>query len=104
MKISKKTLFSAALILIMGIFSCQDSTSPVTNYTVTVSGVVNRLVSGSPLDSVVVTLNNPFRRDTTKKDGTFNYSFVSSEKNDVNTTLRLSRFGFYDSVIAVTYG
>ncbi|MDD8019100.1 MAG: hypothetical protein PHP42_12050, partial [Bacteroidota bacterium] len=42
--------------------------------------------------------------DTTKKDGTFNYSFVSSEKNDVNTTLRLSRFGFYDSVIAVTYG
>ncbi len=104
----KKTnkLFSAILImLIAGIFSCQNPTTPDANFTVTVSGIVMNL-KGAPQDSVQLILLNPFRNtDTTKTDGSFNYSFVSQEKNEVTTTLRFHHINnsFFDTTVAVVF-
>lgn len=98
---------SGLLILVMGIFSCEQPTKPESSYSVNVSGVVNRL-NGSPLDSVVITLSSPFRKDTTKSDGTFKYSFITSEQNEVTAKFNLSHLNlsyvdtFYTAVYSPT--
>lgn len=95
------------LILVMGVFSCEQPTKPESSYSVNVSGVVNRL-NGSPLDSVVITLSDPFRKDTTKSDGTFKYSFITSEQNEVTAKFNLSHLNlsyvdtFYTAVYSPT--
>lgn len=105
MKIWKKISVSAMLLLVLGIFSCEDPNAPTGEFTVTVSGQVVRL-NTTGLDSVVLTLSNPFRRDTVKSDGSFNYSFTSSEKNDVTTEIRFRHINlsYIDTTIAVVYG
>lgn len=102
MKIFKKGIAFAGMILLFGIFSCENVNSPTDTYSVSVSGTVLRL-SNAKLDSVVVTLGNPLRSDTTKSDGVFNYTFSSNEANEVSTTLRLSRRDFFDTVFTVSY-
>ena len=104
MKIMNKFFSPLLLILVAGIFSCQDPNSPTASFTVTVSGQIVRL-NNTGLDSVVVTLTNPFRRDTVKSDGNFNYSFVSGEKNDVPAELRFRHINlsYKDTTIAVLY-
>ncbi len=98
----KKSLVFILIIFIVGMFSCTSPNSTTENYSVNVSGSVLRK-SGAPLDSVVVTLNNPLRKDTTEVDGTFKYTFTSSEANEVTTTMRFSRNDFFDTVITVAY-
>ncbi len=100
MKISTSIL----LILALGIFSCQDPNSPTSTYTVTVSGfVINK--SNAPQDSVVVTLDNPFRRDTTKSDGSFSYSFTSTEKSEITASFKFSHINlsFRDTILTRSY-
>lgn len=90
------------LLVLLNFFACQDVNQPTNSYTVTVSGqVVNKV--NSPLDSVVITISNPFMRDTTHSDGTFNFSFTSSEKNDVPVTIRFSRANFFDTTFSANY-
>ncbi|MFA6540371.1 MAG: hypothetical protein WCT99_02120 [Bacteroidota bacterium] len=102
MKNFKKSLSFLLIVLLFGVFSCENPNSPTDTYSVSVSGTAFRK-SSAPLDSVVVTLNNPLRKDTTKTDGTFNYTFTTSEANEVSTTLRLSRRDFFDTVFTVSY-
>lgn len=86
-------------------FSCKDPTSPAIGFTVTVSGQVFN-IRGAYQDSIQLTLFNPFRNtDTTATDGTFNYSFLSEERNEVTTTLRFHHINnsFYDTSVSVTY-
>ena len=104
MKVFMKISTSILLILVMGIFSCQDPNAPTTEYTVTVSGIaINK--SNAAQDSVVVTLDNPFRRDTTKTDGSFSYSFTSSEKNEITASFKFSHINlsFRDTILTRTY-
>ena len=104
MKNFLRFLTGSSLILALGIFSCQDPNAPTTDFTVTVTGtVVNK--KGAVQDSVIVVLDNPFRRDTTKADGTFSYSFTSSEKNEVTASFKFSHRNqaFRDTVLSRTY-
>jgi hypothetical protein len=105
MKMTNKNYSLLLFFLIFGVFSCQDPNAPGASFTVTVSGqVLNK--SGAPQDSVLLTLNNPFRStDTTKADGSFNYTFTSEEKNEVTTTLRFHHINntFIDTTVSVTY-
>lgn len=90
-------------LVFAGLFSCANPTEPTTSqFTVTIKGTVVRK-NFTPLDSVQIILSNPFRRDSAKADGTFLISFVSSEKNAVSGTMTLSRVGFFDSSLAITY-
>jgi hypothetical protein len=93
------------LTLLLGILSCEDTTNPAAEYTVVVNGQVMRL-NNTGLDSVVVTLANPFLRDTVKFDGTFSLSFLTSETNDITTTLsfRHINLSYYDTNAVVVYG
>ncbi|MEW5798609.1 MAG: hypothetical protein AB1728_06345 [Bacteroidota bacterium] len=104
MKTWKRISVGAVIVLLLGIFSCEDPNAAGSEFTVTISGrVENRAQSGQ--DSVVITLNKPFRRDTTKSDGSFSYSFVSSEKNAVDATLsfRHMNLAFRDTSIDIQY-
>ncbi|MHB1048861.1 MAG: Ig-like domain-containing protein [Bacteroidota bacterium] len=103
MKNAKIIVSIIILLSIVGIFSCESPQTPVDTYDVTVSGTLYRK-SGSPLDSAIVTLFNPFMKDTTGTDGTFNFSFTSREKNDVATSMIILRTDFYDTTFSVTYG
>jgi hypothetical protein len=106
MKIMHKIFYTAVLILIVGIFSCQNSNTPVASFVVTVSGQVFNANGAEPQDSVQLILGNPFRNtDTTKANGTFNYSFTSEEKNEITTTLRFHHLNntFFDTTISVSY-
>jgi hypothetical protein len=93
------------LTLLLGIFSCEDTTKPDSEYTVTVSGQVVRL-NNTGLDSVVITMNNPFRRDTVNSDGTFQYSFLTSETEDVTATLTFRHINltYFDTTADILYG
>ncbi|MDP1677132.1 MAG: Ig-like domain-containing protein [Bacteroidota bacterium] len=102
---TNKIFFTILFLIIAGIFSCQDPSSPVTSFTVTVSGQVLNL-NGTPQDSVQLILFNPFRNtDTTKGDGTFHYTFTSEENNEIATTLRFHHINksFLDTTVSVTY-
>ncbi len=104
MKNFMRFLTSTFLILALGIFSCQDPNAPSTDFTVTVSGsVVNK--SNATQDSIIVTLDNPFRRDTTKSNGSFNYAFTSSEKNDITATFKFTHMNlaFRETTLTRTY-
>ncbi len=105
MNIVKRISAGLLLIVVLGIFSCQDPTSATSDVTIIVSGQVLNL-SNAPQDSVVITLGNPFRRDTTKTDGTFSYSFVTSSKEEVSTTMsfRHINLSFRDTSLSVSYG
>ena len=105
MKTWKRISIGAVVVALLGIFSCEDPNAAGSSYTVSVNGAVRNL-SGAPLDSVTVFLANPARTDTTKSDGTFSYSFTTSEKNDVETTIRFRRINldFFDTTLTVTYG
>ncbi|MFZ4619048.1 MAG: hypothetical protein ACOYNS_00705 [Bacteroidota bacterium] len=99
-----RVLTSAVLILVLGIFSCQDPNAPTSDFTVTVTGTaVNK--KGATQDSVIVVLDNPFRRDTTKSDGTFSYTFTSSEKNEVTATFKFTHrnLAFRETTLTRTY-
>ncbi|MCX6136749.1 MAG: hypothetical protein NTV54_04545 [Ignavibacteriales bacterium] len=102
MKGFKGLLFAAAMLLAL-VFSCQSPTETPTDFTVTITGAALRQ-NASALDSVMTILENPFRKDTAKSDGTFSISFTSSAKSDVATKLTLTRPRFYDTTVAVTYG
>ncbi|MFA6456285.1 MAG: hypothetical protein WCW40_05630, partial [Bacteroidota bacterium] len=85
MKIWKNIVVSALLMLVTGIFSCQNPTTPTTEYDVSVSGKVVRLAVASGIDSVIVRLDSKdvFAVDTTDAFGNFSLSFKS--KADANT-------------------
>ncbi|MBI2429360.1 MAG: Ig-like domain-containing protein [Ignavibacteriales bacterium] len=100
----KRISVGAVVVLLLGIFSCEDPNAAGSDFTVTVSGrVENKAQSGQ--DSVVITLSKPFRRDTTKSDGSFSYSFVSTEKNAVDATLsfRHINLAFFDTSFSIQY-
>jgi hypothetical protein len=102
MKMLKKFSAGVAVVLLLGIFSCEDTTSPTSSYTVTISGTVTR-VNNSLLDSVIVILKNPFKTDTTGTDGTFNITFTTKESNTTTTQLTFYRLGFYSDTVEVQY-
>lgn len=104
MKNILRFLTGASLFLALGIFSCQDPNAPTTDFTVTVTGTaVNK--KGATQDSVIVVLDNPFRRDTTKSDGTFSYSFTSSEKSEVTASFKFTHrnLAFRETTLTRTY-
>ncbi|MEW6061580.1 MAG: hypothetical protein AB1600_06505, partial [Bacteroidota bacterium] len=103
MKTLKKMSVGAAVVLLLGIFSCEETTSPTADYTVTISGTVTR-INNSPLDSVVVVLKNPFKTDTTGTDGKFEISFTTNESNTITTQLTFNRLGFFSDTVDVEYG
>jgi hypothetical protein len=105
MKNVKKVSSLLFLTLLLGILSCEDTTKPATEYTVTVSGQVLRL-NNTGLDSIVITLDKPFRRDTVNFDGTFSYSFISAEDADVNgvLTFRHINLSYFDTTAQIVYG
>jgi hypothetical protein len=99
----KKYVIFFTLITVLGIFSCESPQATTDIYSVTITGALYRK-SGSPLDSAVVTLFNPFLKDTTDTDGKFEFTFTSQEKNDINTTMIILRSDFHDTTFSVTYG
>jgi len=102
MKYRQYATYLIALVF-AGLFSCANPTEPTTSqFTVTIKGTVVRK-NFTPLDSVQIILSNPFRRDSAKADGTFLISFASSEKIAVSGTITLSRVGFFDTSLAITY-
>lgn len=103
MKTIKKISVWAASVLLLGIFSCEETTTPTADYTVTITGTVTR-INNSPLDSVVVVLKNPFKTDTTGTDGKFEISFTSNESNTITTQLTFNRLGFFSDTVDVEYG
>jgi hypothetical protein len=105
MKIWKRISVNALLILALGIFSCEDPNTPGTEYTVTVTGRVVRLLNSSGIDSVVVRLGNPLKRDTTSSDGSFTIKAVSKEDNTISTIVTLSHMNiaYYETTYAVSY-
>jgi hypothetical protein len=101
---SRQLIINIALLLLGGLFSCTNLNGPSSGFTVTISGTIEHVGNNSPVDSVVVTLNNPLMTDTTKSDGTFSFKFTSTQNSTVNATLLLSHPPlFYDSTIAVSY-
>lgn len=101
----KRLPVTLLLMLLLGIFSCQDPNGPGSEYTVTVTGKVTRLANTSGIDSVVITLDKPFRRDTVSSDGTFSYSFTSKEDNEVSAKFSLSHINlsYFDTVYSGAY-
>lgn len=90
-------------LIFTALFSCANPAGPATSqFTVTIKGTVVRR-NFTPLDSVQIVTSNPFRRDSSKANGSFTISFTSSEKSDVNATLTFSRIGWFDTLVAVTY-
>lgn len=104
MKSLKKIFGGFAIILLLGIFSCEDPNAPDAEYTVTVTGKVVRF-NDTGLDSVVIKLSAPFRRDTVKSDGTFNYTFQSSEKNETTVKFDLTHINvsYFDTSYTASY-
>jgi hypothetical protein len=103
MKNAKKYIIFFTLISIVGIFSCESPQASSDTYSVTISGALYRK-SGSPLDSAVVSIFNPFLKDTTGTDGKFEFTFTSEEKNGINTTLIILRPDFHDTTFTISYG
>lgn len=101
---TKLTIYAAIIIAAgMGIFSCTKPVETATTYSVTVTGSVVRK-NYSPLDSVIVITENPFRRDTLKStDGTFTISFSTTGTEAVSTNMIFSRPRFYDTTIVLGY-
>ncbi|MDP1677133.1 MAG: hypothetical protein Q8L88_09715 [Bacteroidota bacterium] len=105
MKTFNKIYFVVIVVLLAGLYSCEN-TSTTDSYTVTVSGQVLNANGVEPQDSVQLILTNPFRNtDTTKTDGSFNYSFTSEDKNEVTTNLRFHHLNntFFDTTVSVSY-
>ncbi|NUN68721.1 MAG: hypothetical protein HUU02_03320, partial [Bacteroidetes bacterium] len=69
MKIWNRIPVSILLVMTLGIFSCEDPNGPGSEYTVTVTGRAVTSITGSGIDSIVVTLDVPFRKDTANTDG-----------------------------------
>lgn len=110
MRTFKKFFASVGIMLLLGVFSCEEPTSPDTNYTVTIRGTVTR-VSLAPLDSVRVVLDNPpVVLDTTDAKAIDNFvgTFSTSGTEEVTTMLRFRHLnpskGFRDTAISITYG
>ncbi|HLP14877.1 MAG TPA: hypothetical protein VK470_01390, partial [Bacteroidota bacterium] len=100
----KLKLFAVILFIAgTGIFSCTQPNESTVGYTVNVSGTVTRK-NFTPLDSVVVITEDPFRRDTLRNaDGSFTISFTTTEKAAVTTRMTFSRPRFVDTTFTVTY-
>ena len=97
-------------MLVLGIFSCQETNGPGSSYTVTVEGRVTNL-GGRPLDSVYVTLideaNSIFARDTVNSIGAYNLTFTASGTQEATAELSFRRLDFlrdfYDTSTTITY-
>lgn len=105
MKTWKRIPVSILLILTLGIFSCEDPNGPGSEFTLTVTGKIVRLLNPSGIDSVVITLQKPFKRDTSSFDGAFEITGLSKEDNDITTTVTLSHLGlaYFDTTYEVVY-
>ncbi len=97
-----KPLFITSIVLLTMLFSCSDQ-QPLTEYTVTITGLVKRAYGTAPLDSIITTLDKPFRRDSIGSDGVVNISFTATSKTAVNAKLVLSRERFQDTTVEFTY-
>jgi hypothetical protein len=100
----KWKLFAAILITAgTGIFSCTKPNESATSYTVSVTGSVVRK-NNTPLDSVTVITDKPFRQDTIKtSNGSFAISFSVDDKEAVTAKMTFSRPRFYDTTFSITY-
>jgi hypothetical protein len=90
------------ILLVTGLFSCSNPSTPETSYTVTVSGTVLRK-STFPLDSVQIVVDKPFQRDSVGADGKFQVSFKTPDNNAGSSKLTFSRLRFTDTTITVSY-
>ncbi|MFA6469209.1 MAG: Ig-like domain-containing protein [Bacteroidota bacterium] len=103
MKIWKNITVSALLILVMGIFSCENPATEQSEYDVSVTGKVVRLAVSSGIDSVIVRLDSKdaFAVDTTDSFGNFSMSFKSKEDATTAATFTLTHMNL--SYVDTTY-
>ncbi|MFA6439934.1 MAG: hypothetical protein WCX28_11540, partial [Bacteriovoracaceae bacterium] len=82
-----------------------DPNGPGSEFTVTVTGKVVRLLNPSGIDSIVLTMTPPFKRDTVDSDGSFSFTFTSKEDNEITAEFNLSHINlsYYDTMYTGIY-